>query len=271
MLDEPLYTVVKITVSVGIVVGLSLIAELASPRIAGIASGYPLGAAISLYFISLENGTAFAADSALFTAAGLSATVSFVWGYLWGIRLAGSTNRIAVISTSVLLGLAFYGSTVWGLSNLPINWISAPMIAIPVLVLSSLLFSKIPDAAIQRKVHLNAGTTFIRAGFAASVILAITAVARMIGPRWAGLFSACPITMLPLLLIVHASYAPEHVKTIVKNVPRGLGSLLVYTLVIAASYPLAGTAWGTFLGYIAATAYLFIASLVGVRNKARTP
>jgi hypothetical protein len=256
MVDATLFAVIKIAVSIGIVVGLSIIAERAGPRIAGIASGYPLGAAISLYFISLECGTTFAANSALYTAAGLSATVFFVWGYLWGIHLAGNTNRIVAISTSVFLGLVFYGSAALGLSYLPINWFSAPLIAILVLLLSALLFKKVPDTAIQQKVHLKAGTTFLRAGFAAAVILAITTVAGTIGSRWAGLFSAFPITMLPLLVIIHSTYAPEHVKAIIKNVPKGLGSLLVYAMVIAAAYPVAGTAWGTVFGYIAATACL---------------
>jgi uncharacterized membrane protein (GlpM family) len=88
MIELSLFTVVKVSVSILVVVLLSLIAEWASPRIAGIASGYPLGAAISLYFIGLENGSGFAARSALFTAAGLAATIAFVGGYLLGIRLA---------------------------------------------------------------------------------------------------------------------------------------------------------------------------------------
>jgi hypothetical protein len=66
----------------------------------------------------------------------------------------------------------------------------------------------------------------LRAAFAALVILAITTVAGAVGPRWAGLFSAFPITMLPLLAIIQFTYQPDHVRTIIKNVPRGLGSLI---------------------------------------------
>jgi hypothetical protein len=260
MLDATLFAAIKIAVSIGFVVALSLIVEMAGPRIAGIISGYPLGAAISLYFISLENGTAFAANSAIYTAAGLSATIAFVWGYLWGIYLATNKNRITAIAVSVFIGLVFYGSTVWVLSCLPIHWVSAPLIAILVLALSALHFKKIPDSVIQKKVRLNTGTIFIRAGFAAAVILAITTVAGVIGPIWAGLFSAFPISMLPFLVIVHSTYAPEHVQSIIKNVPRGMVSLLVYTMVIAVSYPAVGTAWGTVSGYIAATACLLLFS-----------
>jgi hypothetical protein len=39
-----------------------------------------------------------------------------------------------------------------------------------------------------RRIHLGVGVTFLRAAFAALVILAITTVAGVVGPRWAGLF-----------------------------------------------------------------------------------
>jgi uncharacterized membrane protein (GlpM family) len=256
MIELSLFTVVKVSVSILVVVLLSLIAEWASPRIAGIASGYPLGAAISLYFIGLENGSGFAARSALFTAAGLAATIAFVGGYLLGIRLAEGRGRLSSLACSVLPGLAAYGLAAWVLSYLPVNWVSAPVIAITAIFLAAWCFRRIPNVAIRRKIRLGIGVALLRAAFAALVILAITTVAGAVGPRWAGLFSAFPITMLPLLVIVQFTYQPDHVKTIIKNVPRGLGSLIVYAMVVAASYPRLGIAWGTLLGYLAATLYL---------------
>lgn len=98
----------------------------------------------------------------------------------------------------------------------------------------------------------------LRAVFAALVILAITTMAGLVGPRWVGLFSAFPITMPPLLVIVQFTYQLDHVRTIIKKVPRGLGSLLAYAMFVAASYPRAGIGWGTLLGYLAATAYLLL-------------
>ena len=64
-------TLIKIGVAVFMVVGLSLIAEKVSTRFAGLVSGFPLGAAISLFFIGYEIEPSFAARSALFTILGL--------------------------------------------------------------------------------------------------------------------------------------------------------------------------------------------------------
>jgi uncharacterized membrane protein (GlpM family) len=256
MIELSLFTLVKVSVSILVVVLLSLIAEWASPRIAGIASGYPLGAAISLYFIGLENGSGFAARSALFTAAGLAATIAFVGGYLLGIRLSQGRGRFSSLAFSVLAGIAAYGLAVWVLSYLPINWISAPLIAISGMLLAAWCFRGIPNVKIRQRIRLGVNVALLRAVFAALVILAITTMAGAVGPRWAGLFSAFPITMLPLLVIVQFTYETDHVRTIIKNVPRGLGSLIVYAMVVAASYPRLGIAWGTLLGYLAATLYL---------------
>ena len=46
----------KIATAIIAVVGLSLVAERVSPRVAGILSGYPLGTAIALFFIGIELG-----------------------------------------------------------------------------------------------------------------------------------------------------------------------------------------------------------------------
>lgn len=267
MISLTLFTAIKVTVSILVVVLLSMIAEWAGPRIAGIASGYPLGAAISLYFIGLENGTAFAARSALFTAAGLAATIAFVGGYLLGIRFSHGRGRLSSLAFSILPAITAYGLAAWVLSYMPIDWVSAPLITIMAMLLAAWCFRRIPNVTIQQKIRLGFSVTLLRSVFAALVILAITSVARAVGPGWAGLFSAFPITMLPLLVIIQFTYQPNHVRTIIKNVPRGLGSLLIYTMVVSASYTRLGIAWGTLLGYLAATLYLVMLEY-GVRTRA---
>ena len=258
MLSFGLLAAVKILVSVLMVVVLSLIAEWAGPRVAGIASGYPLGAAISLFFIGLEVGPPFAARSAVYTAAGLAATVAFVGGYLAGLRLAEGRPRLIGLLLAVLPALAAYGMAAWALSLVAVNWVSASLIAMGSMILANRLFRAIPDTAIRQTIRLSLGVTLLRAVFAALVILVITGAARLVGPDWAGLFSAFPITMLPLLAIIQFTYEPAHVRTVIKNVPRGLGALLIYALVVAASYVDLGIAWGTVVGYLFATVYLVI-------------
>ena len=256
MLSFGLFPMVKVLVSILVVVVLSLIAEHAGPRVAGVVSGYPLGAAISLLFIGIEISPAFAARSAVFTAAGLTGTVAFVAGYLLGLRAAEGRRRLPALGIALLPALAAYGLTAWGVSLVSINRGSALVIAMASMILADRVFRTIPDTAIHARIQLGFGVTLLRAVFAALVILAITTAARAVGPEWAGLFSAFPITMLPLLVIIQFTYQPAHVRTIIKNIPRGLGSLLIYALVVATTYADLGIVWGTLLGYLAATLYL---------------
>jgi hypothetical protein len=269
------FPVIKVLVSVLVVILLSLIAERAGPRVAGVVSGYPLGAAISLFFIGIEIDPAFAARSAVFTAAGLSATVAFVGGYLLGLKAAEGRRRVPALLLALLPALTAYGLAAAVLSAIPINRVSAPSIALTSMVVADRVFRTIPDAAIHQKIQIGATGTLLRALFAALIILVITTVARVVGPGWAGLFSAFPITMLPLLVIIQYTYRPAHVRTIIKNVPRGLGALLTYALVVAVTYADLGIAGGTLLGYLAATLYLVILAYCpkrsGMRRKRKSP
>lgn len=227
MIGFGLLATAKILVSILMVVLLSWIAEWAGPRAAGIASGYPLGAAISLFFIGLEVGPAFAARSAVFTAAGLAATVAFVGGYLAGLNLAEGRRRCPGVILALLPALAAYGLAAWLLSRIAVTWLSASLIAVGSMVLAARLFRGIPDAVMAQTIRLRPRVALVRGAFAALVILGITGVARLVGPSWAGLFSAFPITMLPLLVIIQLTYRPAHVRTVIKNVPRGLGALFI--------------------------------------------
>ena len=71
----------KIAVSIATVLGLSVLAERAGPRVAGVLSGYPLGTAILLYFIAIEQGITFASESAVYALPGLIATLTFLYVY----------------------------------------------------------------------------------------------------------------------------------------------------------------------------------------------
>lgn len=261
MISYTLFAVIKVLVSALFVVALTLIAERVGPRAAGIISGYPLGAAITLFFIGLEIDPGFAARSALFTAAGLAATVAFVTGYLLGLKGAGRRGRVAAIGLSLLPALGAYFLAAWLLSLLPINRLGAVLIAVAAITLAGRGFRKIPEVTIKERIRLGLGVTLLRAAVAALIILAVTTAAHGIGTRWAGLFSAFPITMLPLLVIIHFTYEADHVRTIIKNVPRGLQSLLVYVIVVALTYPGLGVVWGTLAGYGAATAYLYLLAI----------
>jgi len=249
-------TLVKIAVAVSMVVGLSVLAEKVSTRAAGLLSGYPLGAAISLFFIGYEVGPAFAGRSAVYTVFGLMGTLAFVVSYQLTTRLLGSRAGLAAACGSTLGGVVGYFAAAALLRFFPASLPTAVVSTSAAILLCVVLFRRLENVRIETALRLRPWVLILRALFAAGVITLITASARRVGPDWAGLLSAFPMTMLPFVFIIHATYRTDHVRAILKNIPNGLGAIVVYGLVVSLAYPRFGIWLGTLFGYAAATVYL---------------
>ncbi len=249
-------TLVKMGTAVLMVVLLSVLAEAVSPKFAGILSGYPLGAAIGLFFMGLEISPGFAAEGALYTSVGLIATQVFAYGYYRISVVAGSLRAGLNILLSSLAGTAGFLAAASILSLLPISRISAVLLPSASIVLFIFIFRHVKDVKIQKRVGMNPKVLFFRSAFAACSIVVITSTAGLVGPAWAGMFAAFPITMLPFVVIIHFTYGPGPVYSILKSVHKGLGSLVAYSLAVSFCYPACGIYGGTAVAYGLATLYL---------------
>jgi len=98
---------------------------------------------------------------------------------------------------------------------------------------------------------------------AAGVVLTVTGAAGSLGPAWAGLFTSFPVTVFPLLIILQHTYGPAPGLAVIKNIPRGLWSLLAYTLSLAFLEPKTGVAWATCLSLAAAGAVMLVTVRAG--------
>ena len=251
-------TLVKVAVAVSMVVILSLIAEFVSPRVAGIISGYPLGAAIVLFFIGLEISSTFAAESAVYTILGLIATQCFAYAYYKVSLLLRSDKKLFNILVASFISSVVYTVIALVLRYLKVNlWLSLTLATCSILFFDRLL-KKIKDVKIDNIIKLSTKILLLRACVAALIIVVITSIAKLVGPNLAGLFSAFPITMLPFIAIIHYTYDTVHVHSIIKNIPRGIFSLLVYSFAVAVLYPSCGVYVGTLVAYVFATIYLIL-------------
>jgi len=257
-----LFLIAKIGVTVGMVLALSLVAERVSPRLAGVLSGYPLGAAIALFFIGLEISPEFAARSAVYTLAGLAASQVFVYCYFMA---SSRFSRCSVLASSAT-AMAGYFAAAWLLHPIPFSRAAGVLTAAASISLFAFLLRRVPNVAIARSVRFTPAVLLLRAGLAAAIIVAITTAAKAVGPAWAGLFSAFPTALFPLLLIVHITYDKAHVHTIIKNFPPGLGSLIAYGVSVSYFYPTWGVGWGTLVAFGIATLYLLVYGAVIARR-----
>ncbi|RMF14913.1 MAG: hypothetical protein D6758_10640, partial [Gammaproteobacteria bacterium] len=107
----------------------------------------------------------------------------------------------------------------------------------------------------------------VRALVSAAIVLAVTGAAQWVGPDWAGLLSAFPITFFPMLVLIHAGYGPHPVRTLARYYPAGLGALITHATVVALAYPVWGVGWGTAAALILATVYVLLYQQLSQRRQ----
>jgi len=251
-MELSLILVLKIAVTMIAVVGLSLIAEHLSTRLAGILAGFPHGIAIVLYFIGIEQGTEFAAQASIYAIGGLAANVLLAYAYFLLCRSANRGNLVLASIGSVTAFLC--AATI--LYQLKIDQFNATVIAGGTIAVVGLLLRHVDNTHITGKTKIRLVDILLRAVLATAIVLTITQMAYLIGPNWSGLLAGFPVVTFPLLLIVHSQHGKEPVATIVKNYPFGLTSLIVFTVIVSFAYPVFGMNLGTLIGLACAIIYL---------------
>jgi len=236
------------------VLALTLVAEKISPAWAGIISGLPTGTAISLFFFGLEVSPMYAAESALYNLLGLTASLSFIYFYYifshyiskYSLLIASISGIFGFLIVAFILSLKHF--SVFG------------SVAIPFIVNLGLflVFKTIPNTTIKDKIKLKIPILLMRVFVSSLLIVLITFIPRIAGPEWAGLFSAFPSTLFPLLVIIHFNYGKEHTHTIIKNMPKGMFSLIAYSFTVSLLYAKIGIYWGTLCAYSLAFGLLII-------------
>lgn len=253
MIEVPFtWQLAKLGLSISLVLGLGAIAVRASPRIAGLLAGYPLGTALALFFIGLEISPAFATQSAVHTLAGFTATMALVAGYLATGRRPGFKGIVNGMIGGFIAWLA--ASSL--LAQFEFTRLSGTLVTLCAIVVFSWLFRSIPDVKRPPSAAFSFSALAARASLATVIIFTITSLAHWLPPAWAGTLAAFPVTMLPLLLILHVSHGIAPVATVIKHFPMGLGSLLSYTLCVSYTYSSLGLLWGTLAGFAMATLWL---------------
>ncbi|WP_033069581.1 hypothetical protein [Thalassospira australica] len=258
----------KIAVSIATVLGLSVLAERAGPRVAGVLSGYPLGTAILLYFIAIEQGITFASESAVYALPGLIATLTFLYVYFLVSKISVSLPVLVQIILSSCGAFTGFLAVSWVFQLAALSLPIAAVVLLIAIFVALVLFRKIENVRILNRVRLTKWVVMLRAALAAVIVLVISGLAAWIGPRWSGLLSGFPVTLYPMMLILHFTYGAEPVHTLIRNFPRGMGALWVYILAVTLGYPVLGLGWGTLCAFGAATVYLVsYSTLVWMRQK----
>lgn len=251
-----LLLVLKIALSAGMVILITLVAERASPRLAGVLIGFPLGAGLTLFFLGVEQGPAFAAESSLWSIQGILATLGFCWCYRSSIQLMPH-NVNGSLCLGCLCGLAGYFVVAATLQQvMPENNVLRTLLVVLFLVPPALSFRRCAPQKVNRRVVVSWPMLALRAIFAAIVILTVTGLAAVVGPTWSGLLAAFPTAILPSVMILHFHYGQETIPGFFRDTPLAMLAIVFFSIAVYWTFPLLGVYLGTLVSYAAALVYL---------------
>lgn len=249
---------IKAAFAGGVVLGISLIAERVSPRVAGIISGAPLGALISYLFLGAEKGVGFVTASIPHAIAGMSGVLIFVSLY------HAASSRVSAYAPLIGTAAGLVGFIIVALVLRAIDFsiIGALAVAVGAASTAGYLLRRVVDIRVVTPVRMTLGLLSLRAGFAAALVVSAVGLAKALGSIWAGILMGFPMTLLPTMLIVHLTYSKEHVYAMLRGFPLGIGSVICYLLTVPTTFPAFGVVLGTLASLAVALTYLALLSAV---------
>ena len=246
--------IVKSIAVVALVLSLSYIAEKVSPKVSGILSGLPVGSSITLLFFAIENGVDYVTKVALYNIHGLFAALAFSIGYYISTFYKGKFE----IFMSLLISFIAYLIIAFILAYVPPHVVLTPLIVITLMLIASIYFAKKENFAIDKKVKTSISDIFFRSLLTISIFLVISSLPKYVPSNIAGIFSSFPTILLPLMLIIHFRHSRLQARTVIKNTPFGLSSVVIYSLVVYFAYVKIGIVFGTIVALIASVLYVVI-------------
>ena len=142
---------IKILISTIIVVLLAEISIKVNPVLGGILSGLPLGAGLSVYFISYQEGIPFLVKGIPWGISALSSSILFCFFYLMSGRYFKLGNNIISITFSSLMGFISFYVSGYLIYKLDLNLLSATIIFFVIFFINILILKKIKINQVIKK------------------------------------------------------------------------------------------------------------------------
>jgi len=233
--------ILKLTLTPLLIGGLSLAARRFGHSVGGWLVGLPLTSGPVSVFLALEQGAPFARDTAPGMIAGIMAVAVF------GLIYANVSFRAGWLG-SLVAALAGFGVSAAILAQLPLRIVPIFAVTVVALLLAYALLPK-PGA------HAVAESTPrwdipLRMVVATLVVLALTGLAKVLGPTWTGVLSPFPVFTSVLGAFTHRHDGPAAARILLRGLMMGLFSFVSFFLVVG----LLIVEYGALLTYGLATA-----------------
>jgi hypothetical protein len=241
----------KLVITPLLIAGATLAGRRWGPGVSGWVAGFPLTSGPVSVFLALEQGPGFAAQAAVGTLLGLAAMAAFCLVY------SRTAPRVGWLPGMVAGVATFFASAlVLAQAALPV---------VPAFGLVCLLLAGITVAMPQLAAPAGpAGPPWwdlpLRMATATTVVLGLTAVAALLGPRLTGFLSPFPVFALVMGVFTHRVHGPAAAARLLRWVVIGSFAFAAFFLVVGAVLDRLGIG-GTYLAATAAALTVNAAAL----------
>ncbi len=250
--------IIKIVVSIITVVSLAEISKRINPVLGGVLLGLPLGAGLSVYFISYEQGIPFLLAGIPWAIAGLASSILFCLAY-WFTGLHITAGKLKTIACCSLAAISVFFASGAFIRGLDMNLAGAMGLFAAVAAFNLLVMRRAPALRNEKAPKpLSIQGLLLRGLITGIIITAVTIVAPLAGSRWAGILSSFPSTLYALLVIVHYDSGNDLYPAIIKSFAYSVTTLAVFYLSCLWIMPQYGLNTGFIIVYILAAVYLYI-------------
>jgi hypothetical protein len=236
--------IIPFVLSAFVVILVTIIAEKFGTKVGGIFGTLPSTLVIALIFISFNEGTQFASDTAAVVPAELGINVVFL--LIFALLVHRSVTIAFITSFTIWCVL----SSLLVIFNMDSIIVSIIIYFIAVIGAFFVLeFWKNRPSLGMVKVHYTAKKIAFR-GILAGIFIALAVSLSNIGSIISGIFSVFPAILSSAMIISFREHGPDFAAGMAKSMLLGLSSVATYATLVHFLYPLYGVVIGTVVSYL---------------------
>lgn len=237
---------------------LTLIGRRFGPSVSGLLMGIPLITGPVLFFLAAENGGEFEAKALTANLVGQVSTCLFCFAFARTAPHRGA-------GLSALTGVAAFltATAIWH----QFEWTLVPALSLLLLTITALPLLMPVHALVSRPIAVPRWDLPLRMALSAAFVVAMTQIAKLIGPQMSGLIAPFPTFVLILAVFTHREAGGKAAANLARGVVRGSISFAAFFVCVHLASPMLGL--GSYL--LAAFASVGVSAAVYALRKADGP
>lgn len=250
-----LFTIQLITaflIGGGFIALLSLIAEKAPQKTAGIFLTLPSTVMVSFIFMSWATSAESTAEIVPSTL--IPMATAMIFGISYSKMAAALENKIQSKIKQILISYLVAIST-WLIIAIPIAAYQINNLFIGlggwiiITIISHLILKKTGNLKAPSRQY-SIPQIVGRSIFAGTIVAGTVILAKLVNPFWGGIFAMFPAAFSSSLIIFHWYYKPSSLLAILQKAPIGSISMLIFTTSVIFTFPKFGFIAGTITSYL---------------------